>query len=217
LAVFNNESLFGLIGLSAVLAAVPLLVVTMTAFVKISIVLFILRNALGLQQTPPNIVLNTVALMLAFFISAPVLANAYDAAKAAAPSMSRLSDLEAALAASLEPFQAFLAKHADPRQTEFFVSATTKVWGDTMPAPRPDALIALVPGFMLTELTRAFVAGFVIYLPFLVIDLVVTAVLMAMGMQQVSPNVISVPFKLLLFVMVDGWSRLFHGLVLSYA
>lgn len=215
--MFETENLFGIIGLSALLAAVPLLVVTMTAFVKISIILFILRNALGLQQTPPNIVLNTVALMLAFFISAPVLANAYDAAKAAAPTMSRLEDLEAAIQASLNPFQSFLARHADPRQTEFFVSATTKVWGDTMPPPRPDAMIALVPGFMLTELTRAFVAGFVIYLPFLVIDLVVTAVLMAMGMQQVSPNVISVPFKLLLFVLVDGWSRLFHGLVLSYA
>jgi type III secretion protein R len=208
--------MFGLIALSAILAGAPLLVVSMTAFVKIAIILFILRNALGLQQTPPNLVLNTVALMLAFFISAPVLAAAYDAAKVAAPQMSSLEDLEAALSASLQPFQGFLAKHADPRQTEFFVSATSQIWGDTVAAPRPDDLIALVPGYMLTELTRAFTAGFVIYLPFLVIDLVVTAVLMAMGMQMVSPNVISVPFKLLLFVLVDGWSRLFHGLVLSY-
>lgn len=212
----GGDNFLGTLSLLTVLGLLPFLVVCLTAFTKLSIIMFILRNAVGLQQTPPNIVLYSVALILAMFIGTPTIVHAYDAVKVAAPSIHSLEDIERAFSASIGPFVTFLKTNTDPRQIEFFVQATTKVWGTQLAAPRPDDISVLVPSFMASEMTRAFTAGFILYLPFLAIDLVVTSILMAMGMQMVSPAVISVPFKLLLFVLVDGWARLFHGLVLSY-
>jgi type III secretion protein R len=116
------------------------------------------------------------------------------------------------------PLQAHLTRYTDENERQFFLQATERIWSEEARASvKTDSLLILVPAFVSSELTRAFEIGFLLYLPFIVIDLIVSAILMAMGMMMVSPLAISVPFKLFLFVMVDGWSRLLHGLILSYS
>jgi type III secretion protein R len=123
-----------------------------------------------------------------------------------------------AAGAAAEPLRGFLSRFADERERDFLLSAAQRIWPpEAARAVTRDDLIILIPAFAISELTRAFEIGFLIYLPFIAIDLIVSNVLMAMGMVMVSPLVISVPFKLFAFVLVDGWSRLTHGLLLSYA
>ena len=191
--------------------------VTMTSFIKISVVLFLLRNALGIQQTPPNLVLYGIALLLTSYIMAPVVHNAYTLALTDHP-MTNFSDYAAAMERASGPAKAFLLRFTSQGEREFFTSATRRVWGpDAHMDVTPNDMIVVIPSFVLSELRRAFETGFLLYLPFIAVDLVVTAILMAMGMSSVSPTTISVPFKLFLFVAVQGWTRLIHGLVLGYA
>lgn len=200
------------------LGFVTFVAVTMTSFIKISVVLFLLRNALGIQQTPPNIVLYGIALLLSAYVMAPVATRAYAAAVEPGSSYTTLADfLEVAQRAEV-PVKAFMLRFTSPGEREFFVSATTRVWSeDAGLHAAPEDLLVVIPAFVLSELQRAFEAGFLLYLPFITIDLVVTAVLLAMGMSSVSPITISVPLKLFLFVAISGWTRLMHGLVLGYA
>ena len=192
--------------------------VTMTPFIKISVVLFLLRNALGIQQTPPNMVLYGIALLLTSYIMAPVAYNAYTAAFADNRAMTNFSDYTAAVQRAEVPTKAFLLRFTSQGEREFFASATRRVWGpDAHMDVTPDDMIVVIPSYVLSELRRAFEAGFLLYLPFIAVDLVITAVLMAMGMSSVSPTTISIPFKLFLFVAIEGWTRLIHGLVLGYA
>ncbi len=192
--------------------------VTMTSFIKISVVLFLLRNALGIQQTPPNLVLYGIALLLTSYIMAPVVHNAYVLALGDHQSMTSFSDYAAAMERASGPAKAFLLRFTSQGEREFFTSATRRVWGpDAHMDVTSDDLIVVIPAFVLSELRRAFETGFLLYLPFIAVDLVITAILMAMGMSSVSPTTISVPFKLFLFVAVEGWTRLIHGLVLGYA
>jgi type III secretion protein R len=192
--------------------------VTMTSFIKISVVLFLLRNALGIQQTPPNLVLYGIALLLTSYIMAPVAHNAYTAAIGSGQPMTTFSDYAGALERAEAPAKAFLLRFTSQGEREFFASATQRVWGpDAHMDVTPNDLIVVIPAFVLSELRRAFETGFLLYLPFIAVDLVITAILMAMGMSSVSPTTISVPFKLFLFVAVQGWTRLIHGLVLGYA
>lgn len=192
--------------------------VTMTSFVKISVILFLLRNALGVQQTPPNIILYGIALLLSAFVMAPVATRAYAAGLKPGSSYGTLTEfLDVAKRAEV-PVKAFMLRFTSPGEREFFVAATARVWGDDagLQVAAEDMLV-VIPAFVLSELQRAFEAGFLLYLPFITIDLVVTAVLLAMGMSSVSPITISVPLKLFLFVGISGWTRLMHGLVLGYA
>lgn len=211
-------SIISLLVAAASLGLLTIAVVTMTGFIKISMILFLLRNALGVQQTPPNIVLYGVALLLSGYVMAPVVTKVYAAATTSGQQYATFDDYRM-LGAKVEvPVKGFMLRFTTLGEREFFANAAQKVWGpDSGLTVGPDDLLVVVPAFVLSELQRGFEAGFLIYLPFLAVDLVTTAVLMAMGMSAVSPTIISVPFKLFLFVAVEGWTRLMHGLVLGYA
>jgi type III secretion protein R len=200
------------------LGTLTFVAVTMTSFIKISIVLFILRNALGLQQTPPNLVLYGIALLLSGYVMAPVVSKIYADITRPGQHYTSLSDFSDLAGRVQVPAKEFMLRFVTPGERDFFTAATAKVWGsDSGVSSTPDDLIIVVPSFVLSELRRAFEAGFLLYLPFIAVDLTITAVLMAMGMSAVSPTAISVPFKLFLFVSIEGWTRLVHGLVLGYA
>jgi type III secretion protein R len=201
------------------IALAPFVAVMVTSFTKIVVALSLLRNALGLQQTPPNIVINGLALILTLYVMYPVGLQIQAAAQAQPPAAGA-SDITRMLSygdAAKEPLRAFLIKHESPRERAFFLNTARRM----LPPARAQQLtdrdfIVVAPAFTVSELTAAFRIGFVIFLPFLVIDLVVANILLAMGMMMLSPTTVSLPFKLLLFVMVDGWAKLAHGLVLSY-
>lgn len=196
----------------------PFAVVLTTSFVKIAVVLFLLRNALGAQATPPGLVLYGVAITLTAYIMAPVAMAAAASVESAGLDLSNVAAWPRAFELAVEPLRGFLLRFAEPDQRAFFHESVDLIWpeaGSLMLAD--DDLIVLIPAFLVGELTRAFEIGFMLYLPMVAIDLVVANVLMAMGMMMVSPMMISLPFKLLLFVASDGWTLLVHGLVKSYA
>lgn len=199
-----------LLTLLTVLSLAPGLAIMVTCFPFLITVLAILRQAIGLQQSPPGMLLTTLALFLTWFVMEPVFTEAWDLA--AGPLQRGEVGLEAAVLAGLEPFRAFMLGRVEP---ETFASLAAL-------RPEPPALTAeaplsvLVPSFMLSELARAFQVGFVIFLPFLVIDLVVAAVLMSMGMMMVPPAIVSLPFKLAFFVVADGWALISAALVQGY-
>jgi type III secretion protein R len=203
-----------------VIALAPFVGVMVTSFTKIIVVLSLLRNALGLQQVPPNVVLNGMALVLTVYVMYPVglqMADRVAQAEQGRDATRSTESLLRAADAAKEPLREFLIKHSSPREREFFLSTLRR---GLEPARAQELterdLIVVVPAFVVSELATAFQIGFLIFLPFLVIDLVVSNILMALGMMMLSPTTVSLPFKLLLFVMVDGWVKLAHGLVLSY-
>ena len=210
----------GILALLAVtlgLGLLAFLVVTTTAFMKISVVLLLVRNAIGAQQVPPNIVLYGAALILTVFISAPVGEQVYQQISDPAHQYRTFEDWVAAARRAQEPVREYLKRFTSTEERQFFLSAAQSVWPEELrQRASNEDLPILVPSFLISELKRAFEIGFLLYLPFITIDLVVTTILMAMGMSMVSPTVISIPFKLFLFIAIDGWSRLIHGLVLSY-
>jgi type III secretion protein R len=204
------------------LALAPYVAVMVTAFTKLVVVFSLLRNALGLQQTPPNIVMNGLALILSVYVMYPVGLEMADAAK---PVLSQspggsplaLNDLLGATDRAKEPLRRFLVKHTADSEREFFLATAQRMLPEAKRASiTRDDLIVVVPAFTVNELARAFRIGFILFLPFLVIDLIVANILQALGMMMLSPTTISLPFKLLLFVLLDGWSKLIHGLVLTY-
>ncbi|MBL4794793.1 MAG: type III secretion system export apparatus subunit SctR [Pseudomonadales bacterium] len=206
-----------LIFILGILGLVPFVAMMATTFVKIAIVLSLLRNALGVQQIPPNMAVNGLAIILSAYIMAPVGQAIFDELTVEEIPWESPVEFKEKIAKSLEPYQAFLIKHTLPAEREFFVASAIKLWPKEMAESVKDTdLMVLIPAFTVSELTAAFEIGFLIYLPFLVIDLIISNILLAMGMMMVSPMTISLPFKLLLFVLIDGWTRLIHGLVLSY-
>ncbi len=205
------------------LALAPYVAVMVTAFTKLVVVFSLLRNALGLQQTPPNIVMNGLALILSVYVMYPVGLEMADAARPAltqpGPKGSSLSlnGLMDAADKAKEPLRTFLVKHTADTEREFFLATAKHMVSEAKRAELTrDDLIVIVPAFTVNELSRAFQIGFILFLPFLVIDLIVANVLQGLGMMMLSPTTISLPFKLLLFVLLDGWSKLIHGLVLTY-
>jgi type III secretion protein R len=200
-----------------VLALMPFVAVMVTSFTKIVVVLSLLRNALGLQQVPPNLIINGLALVLSIYIMFPVGDKIYLSAKEIENPVKDTGALLEVLNSSKEPMRGFLSKHTNAEEKAFFYSSIKRLFakkddGEIL----MDDFIVLIPAFTITELTKAFQIGFLIFLPFIVIDLVIANILMAMGMMMLSPTVISLPFKLLLFVLIDGWAKLTHGLVFSY-
>lgn len=203
----------GLIGIA------PFLAVMVTSYAKLVVVFSLVRNALGLQQVPPNMVVNGLALVLSLYIMAPLaqqLSAAMEGSVKGAAGM-KSEALLSAVGAAREPLRSFLGKHADRREREFFVRTSKSLWpADQAAAVKSDDLLILVPAFTVTELTEAFKIGFLLYLGFVIVDLVVANVLAALGMMMFSPTVVSTPLKLMLFVVADGWAKLIHGLVLTY-
>lgn len=213
-----QPGILALLAVTVGLGLLAFLVVTTTAFLKISVVLFLVRSALGAQQVPPNIVLYGAALILTVYISTPMAEQVYRQLSDPSLQYRTFDDWTTALGRAQQPVRAQLERFTSTDEREFFLKATQRVWPEEMRArATADNLSILVPAFMIAELKRAFEIGFLLYLPFITIDLVVTTILMAMGMSMVSPTVIAIPFKLFLFIAIDGWSRLMHGLVLSYS
>ncbi len=200
-----------LVVLMTMLTLLPSLLLMMTPFVRIIIVLSLLRQALGTGQTPPNQVLVGLSLFLSFFIMAPVLNSVYD--QAVVPYFSNSLAFDKALAAAESPLRGFMLKQT--RREE--IATFTQIAGKKQ---SPDAqslpFSTLVPAFITSELKSAFTIGFLIYIPFVVIDLIVASALMSLGMMMLSPMMISMPFKLMLFVLVDGWSLTMGSLAASF-
>ncbi|RZI61141.1 MAG: EscR/YscR/HrcR family type III secretion system export apparatus protein [Rubrivivax sp.] len=216
--------------LLAGLTLLPLLLVCTTSYLKISVVLMIVRNALGVQQVPPTMALNGMALAATLFVMAPVLNEVVSRlpmdlpglsgqpAQAQAPQRSKSARLGLAdLAQAFEPMRGFMLANTLPEKRQKFVDLAHQQWGGRMATPQDGDYVVLIPCFVVSELELALKAGFVLYVPFVVIDLLLSNLLLALGMQMVSPMVVSLPLKILLFVLLDGWTRLFDGLVRSYA
>jgi type III secretion protein R len=212
-----SPDLLSIIIVVSLVGLLPFAVVTMTSFLKISVVLFLLRNALGVQQSPPNLLLYGIALILTVYVTTPVVTEMANNLQSEVVDFSTADGVRSALDRVTPPLKTYLARFADEKERDFFVNAAASVWAPE-PAPKlsNDDLLVLVPAYVSSELTRAFQIGFLLYLPFLVIDLIVSNVLMAMGMSMVSPTLISVPLKIFLIVAIGGWSRLMQGLVMSY-
>lgn len=196
--------------LVTVLSLVPGLMVTVTCFPFIVTVLSILRQAIGLQQAPPNMLMVSLALFLTWFVMEPVLQQSWT--QGVEPLNNGQMDLATAVPAMAEPFRQFMAARVDP---DTFAALRDLRPGETAP-PNRAPFSLLTPAFVLSELARAFQIGFLIFLPFLIIDLVVAAVLMAMGMMMVPPAIVSLPFKLAFFVVADGWTLISGALVRGY-
>lgn len=199
------------------LAVLPLLLVTTTSFLKIAIVLSLVRSALGVQQAPPNMAIYALAVLLSMYVMAPV---GYQMAEIISlekdPTMSVHTLLSVGKQSS-EPLRGFLIRNSKSEQRQFFFATAKKLWPKEIAEDASEADFLIVsPAFVVSELTSAFEIGFLLFLPFIVIDLVISNILMAMGMMMVSPVTISLPLKLFLFVMVDGWLKLIHGLTMTY-
>lgn len=216
----NLPNPVAMIAVVAALGIAPFAALMVTSYTKLVVVFGLLRSALGIQQVPPNIVLNGIALILTVFIMAPVGMDMVDNLRGRNFNLSSqmsVDDVIAILDAAQPPVKKFLQSHTLESERNFFVKSATSIWPKERAAGlKNDDLTVLVPSFTLTELIKAFQVGFVLYIIFVVVDLVVANLLLALGMQMIAPTTISVPFKLLLFVMLDGWSVLVHGLVLSY-
>jgi type III secretion protein R len=201
------------------LALAPFVAVMVTSFTKLVVVLSLLRNAMGLQQVPPNVVMNGLALILSLYVMYPVGVQMQErlATLPATTGQASTSQMLAAADAAKEPLRDFLVKHSRPLERAFFLKTAQRALQPEQAAQLTERdFLVIVPAFTVSELTVAFEIGFLIFLPFLVIDLVISNILMAMGMQMLSPTTVSLPFKLLLFVLIDGWVKLTHGLVLTY-
>jgi type III secretion protein R len=202
------------------LALAPFVAVMVTSFTKIVVVLSLLRNALGLQQVPPNVVINGLAIILSIYIMYPVLLDSYGTIEQHATGGSQKSldarQLIDLITTGKEPLRSFLVKHSSDGERAFFLHTAQQLLPKNTAPVGADDYVVVVPAFTVTELTTAFQIGFLIFLPFLVIDLIVANILLALGMMMLSPTTVSLPFKLMLFVFLDGWAKLVHGLILTY-
>ena len=200
-----------LVALLTVLSLAPAILVTITSFTRIIVELSFLRNALGLQSTPPNIVLISLALFLTGFVMAPTLEKSYD--EGIAPLIAEQLPEQEALARAGAPLHEFMIAHVRSQDLQLFAGMAKL---QSVAQPKDVPFRVLVPSFMISELRRAFEIGFLLFLPFLVIDLVIASILMSMGMMMLPPATISLPFKLIFFVLVDGWYLVAGSLVQSF-
>ena len=207
-----TERAIQIIALITVLSLAPSILVMVTSFTRIVVVLSLLRTAIGVQQSPPNAVVISLALFLTAFVMAPVFQQSYDAG--VKPLIEDQIELDQAFERAAKPVQEFMLSHVREKDLALFIDLA----GDKKPdSPEEISLRVLVPAFMISELKRAFEIGFLLFVPFIVIDMVVASVLMSMGMMMLPPIIISLPFKLIFFVLVDGWHLVAGSLVQSYA
>ena len=206
-----TERVIQMIALLTVLSLAPSILVMMTSFTRIVVVLSLLRTALGTATAPPNAVIVSLALFLTAFVMGPALQQAYDTG--VKPLIANQITAEQAFERGSRPLRAFMEKNVRAQDLKLFLTMSH----EAAPAnPQDLSLRILVPAFMISELKRAFEIGFLLFLPFLIIDLVVASVLMSMGMMMLPPVVVSLPFKLIFFVLVDGWSLVAGSLIRSY-
>ncbi len=206
-----NERIIQLVALMTVLSLAPSILVMMTSFTRIVVVLSLLRTALGTATAPPNSVVISLALFLTAFVMGPVFTNVYNTG--VKPLVDNQITVDQAFERGAVPLRAFMEKNVREKDLQLFQSLS----GDKPPdTPQDLSMRILVPAFMISELKRAFEIGFLLFLPFLIIDLVVASVLMSMGMMMLPPVVVSLPFKLIFFVLVDGWTLVAGSLIQSY-
>lgn len=201
-----------LLALLTVLSIVPGIAIMVTCFPFIVTVLAILRQAIGLQQSPPNMLMVSLALFLTYFVMEPVFSASYN--EGVAPLLAGTIEIEEAFSKTMGPLRGFMSNRVDPQTFEDLAALRSDVAFEVAVSDAP--LSVLIPSFMLSELERAFQVGFLVFLPFLIIDLVVAAVLMSMGMMMVPPAIVSLPFKLAFFVVAGGWGLIAASLVRSY-
>ncbi len=194
-----------------IMALAPSLVMMVTSFTRIVVVFSFMRSALGTQQSPPNMIMLSLALFLTFFIMTPTFEKAYN--DGIHPLIEERINEKDAFERTSKPFQAFMLKNVREKDLRLFADIA-KI--ETMKTPEDTPLRILVPAFIISELKRAFEIGFLIFIPFLIIDMVIASVLMSMGMMMLPPVMISLPFKLIFFVLVDGWHLLCSSLVSSF-
>jgi flagellar biosynthetic protein FliP len=200
-----------LVALMTVLSIAPAILIMMTSFTRIVVVLSLLRSAIGVPSTPPNAVMMALALFLTGFIMAPVLTKSYE--DGLQPLLNEQIDETEAFNRAIGPFKAFMLEHTRRQDLALFADVA-KAGPFATPADVP--LHILIPGFIISELRRAFEIGFLLYIPFLIIDMVVASILMSMGMMMLPPVTISLPFKIIFFVIVDGWFLVAGSLIRSY-
>jgi len=205
-----NERIIQLIALLTVLSLAPSILVMMTSFTRIVVVLSLLRTALGTATSPPNSVVISLALFLTAFVMGPVLTRVYDVG--VKPLVANEISVNEAFDRASGPLRSFMEKNVREKDLRLFIDMS----GDKPQKPEDLSMRVLVPAFMISELKRAFEIGFLLFLPFLIIDLVVASVLMSMGMMMLPPVVVSLPFKLIFFVLVDGWTLVAGSLIQSY-
>ncbi|ROM93870.1 EscR/YscR/HrcR family type III secretion system export apparatus protein [Pseudomonas brassicacearum] len=210
-----------MIGLLAVASLLPFLIAAGTCYIKFSIVFIIVRNALGLQQVPSNMTLNAVALLLAMFVMSPVVQQGYDYYKENQVEFTSIDAVVAFTDNGLGSYREYLVKYTDPELAQFFeraqmARADQQASDFESEEELQPSLFALLPAYALSEIKAAFKIGFYLYLPFVIVDLVISSILLALGMMMMSPVIISVPIKLVLFVALDGWSLLSTGLIGQY-
>ena len=206
-----SSKLLQLIALISVLSLAPSILMMVTSFTRIVVVLSFLRHALGLQQSPPNVVMISLALFLTLFTMGPTFEKAYH--EGISPYLEEQIREEEALEKTAAPFHTFMMAHTRDKDLEVFMNLGAIKRPESQ-AQTPYRI--LIPSFMISELRRAFEIGFLLFLPFLIIDLVVASVLMSMGMMMLPPVMLSLPFKIIFFVLIDGWSLLAGALVRSY-
>ncbi|KVD76196.1 type III secretion system protein SsaR [Burkholderia ubonensis] len=211
----NFDHPIDLLILSLALGIVPAACVLVTSYTKIVVVFALVKNAIGIQQTPSALVTNALALIVTTFIMAPVLTEI--SKNLSRPPSREQSRIEWVGSAVGKPVSIFMKRHVDPREQARLVATAEQIWPEAMAkAVRPDDFFILAPAFAISEITAAFKIGFILYLAFVAIDLIVANVLMAMGMIMFSPTIVSIPLKIVLFAMADGWSRLIQSLILTY-
>ena len=206
----STSRIVQLVALVTVLSLAPSILIMVTSFTRIVVVLSFLRTALGTQQAPPNMVMISLALFLTAFVMAPTIERAYR--DGVAPLMAEQIEPEEAFNRAVVPVREFMLDHVRERDLTLFINLSKS----TVTSPQDTPLSVLVPSFMISELRRAFEIGFLLFVPFLVIDMVVASILMSMGMMMLPPVMISLPFKLIFFVLVDGWYLVAGSLVQSY-
>lgn len=207
-----------LIALLLVLSLLPLFVVMGTSFLKLAVVFALLRSALGTQQLPPSIAIYGLALVLTTYIMAPVILETRDKLRTQTLYLSVDKIWQIAESEALSPYRNFLRRHTGPGTLKFFASISQKTWPEKYQRESlHESMLIMIPAFTISQLTEAFEIGLLLYLPFIAIDLLVSNVLLSMGMMMVSPFTIALPFKLLLFVVINGWQVLLNQLVLSYS
>lgn len=211
------EQLFGsldpalqLVILMAVLSLLPFVLVSLTSFTRYVIVLSILKTALGTQQVPPGVVLVGISLILTIYTMGPVFGEMYDRVEAP---IKNKQTIVAILDEGSQPLKEFMMRQTRQQDISYFVQLTRKTMPET---PQELSIWEVAPAFMISELRTAFEIGFLIFIPFIVLDLVVANILLALGMFMLSPTIISLPFKILIFIAVDGWGLIINGLVNSY-
>ncbi len=209
---------FNFLVLMVIIGLLPILVTVVTSYCKIVIVLSLIRNALGVQQTPPGAVLAALSMILSVFIMAPVGKQIYEDLDGVNLADKGIIEMVETVGEYSKPLKDFLIVNTDSRITKAVMNSAKKIWPEDMRnSVSVDSYLFVIPAFVISELTKAFQIGFLLYLPFIAIDLIISNILLAMGMMMVSPMSISLPFKLMLFVSLDGWLKLTQGLIYSYS